>query len=80
MTRHPYSEATTMRQEQLQTWRSEPGSRRWLSMLVGAMEESASLELRQQPCPPSALEGLRAQLALPASPQSYPISVFSFRN
>jgi hypothetical protein len=67
-------------QHELPTWRSEQGSRRWLSRLVDAMEDCARPELRSQPCPPSVLREVRAQLALPASLQSYPTSIFSFRN
>ena len=53
-----------MRQE-LWTWRSETGSRRWLSALIAAMEEASQPE--HPPIESSTLEQLRVQLALPAS-------------
>lgn len=68
-----------MRQSE-QSWRSERGSRLWLSMLVGAMEEGGGSQSSVPSTPPSMLEELRTQLSLPASLQSYPTSIFSFRN
>ena len=49
-------------------------------MLVGAMEEVSRAEIRSLPCDPSSLNGLRAQLARPASPYPYGASHFSLRN
>jgi hypothetical protein len=40
---------------------------RWLFRLVGAMEEAARPELRDQPCDKSVLAEFGAQLAQPAS-------------
>ncbi|MDE2376293.1 transcriptional regulator [Bradyrhizobium sp.] len=59
-------------QQELQTsqhrmWRSEAGSRLWLSMLIAAMEAAAQPETRGRPVPPGTAAQLRAQLALPAS-------------
>lgn len=45
-------------------WRSEAGSRLWLSMLVAAMEDASRPEPRRS-LDASTLDGLRAQLALP---------------
>ncbi|WP_084788597.1 transcriptional regulator [Bradyrhizobium sp. Cp5.3] len=59
---------------QPQIWRSEAGSRRWLSALIAAMEDAARPELRREPVPAESIAGLRAQLALPASPRPYQTS------
>ncbi len=64
--------------QRLQIWRSGDGERRWLSMLVDAMEEVSRPEIRKIPCDPRI--ALRAQLARPASPYPYGISKFSLRN
>jgi hypothetical protein len=66
--------------QRLQTWRSQGGERRWLSMLVDTMEQVSRPEIRQIPCDPRILIALRAQLARPASPYSYGASSFSLRN
>ncbi|THD62107.1 MAG: transcriptional regulator [Bradyrhizobium sp.] len=66
--------------QQLQSWRSADGQRMWLSMLVDAMEEASRADLRGQPCHPSILIALEAQLARPASPYFYGASRFSLRN
>lgn len=68
-----------MRQE-LHVWRSEAGSRRWLSMLIAAMEDAAQPEVGRQSLDASALERFRAQLALPASPLLYPTTASSLRH
>jgi hypothetical protein len=72
-----------------QVWRSGDGERRWLSMLIDAMErvsrEKASRrEVRATPCDPELLSALSQQLARPASPYPYwhapSASHFSLRN
>lgn len=68
-----------MRHE-LHIWRSEAGSRRWLSMLVAAMEETARPELRCQRPDSASLDQLRAQLALPASLLLYQAPTSSLRH
>nr|AWM07138.1 transcriptional regulator [Bradyrhizobium symbiodeficiens] len=49
-----------------QIWRSEAGSRLWLSGLIAAMEHAERPEIRRQPVDPEVLVELRAQLALTA--------------
>ena len=66
--------------QQLNTWRSEGGDRRWLSTLIDAMEEVARPERRAVPYDPFVLAAVRAQLARPASPLAHCGSVFSLRN
>jgi hypothetical protein len=76
--------------QQIRVWQSGDGERRWLSMLVDAMErvsrEKASRrrETRATPCDPLVLSALRLQLSRPASPYPYwharPMSAFSLRN
>ena len=61
-------------ERQLQVWRSEAGSRLWLSGLIVAMEHAAQPEQRRLPIAPETLAALRAQLALPASYRLSPIS------
>jgi hypothetical protein len=53
-----------MRQE-LRTWRSEAGSRRWLSALIAAMDEAS--QPAHHPIDDSTLDQFRAHLSLPAS-------------
>jgi hypothetical protein len=55
-------------------WRSEAGSRFWLSGLIAAMEHAAQPEQRRQPVAPETFAALRTQLALPASFRLSPIS------
>ena len=62
------------------SWRSGNGERRWLSMLVGAMEEFSRPDIRALPCHPSLLVAARAQLARPVSPGALGASGFSLRN
>ena len=66
--------------QQLQTWQSAGGDRRWLSMLIDAMEDVSRPESRACPCDPFVLAAVRAQLAGPASGFAYCGSVFSLRN
>nr|AWM00877.1 transcriptional regulator [Bradyrhizobium amphicarpaeae] len=57
-----------------QIWRSEAGSRLWLSGLIAAMEHAERPEIRRQPVAPEILVELRAQLALTALFRSCRIS------
>lgn len=59
---------------QHQIWRSEAGSRLWLSGLIAAMEHAERPEVRRQPVAPEILVDLRAQLALTASFRSSQIA------
>lgn len=61
-------------ERQHQNWRSEAGSRLWLSGLIAAMEHAGQPEVRRQPVAPEILVELRAQLALTALFRSTPIS------
>ncbi len=54
-------------ERQHQNWRSEAGSRLWLSGLIAAMEHAERPDVRRQPVAPGILLQLRAQLALTAS-------------
>src|ERR1700722_5442058 len=62
------------------SWRSGNGERRWLSMLVDAMEEFSRPDIRSLPCHSSLLFTLRTQLARPASTGALGASRFSLRN
>ncbi|MET3906591.1 hypothetical protein ABID59_000922 [Bradyrhizobium sp. S3.3.6] len=61
-------------ERQLKVWRSEAGSRLWLSGLIAAMERAAQPDQRRLPVAPETLAALRAQLALPASLRLFPSS------
>ncbi len=61
-------------ERQSQMWRSEAGSRLWLSGLIATMEHVERPEIRRQPVAPEMIVELRAQLALTASFRSSPIS------
>jgi len=61
-------------ERQHQIWRSEAGSRLWLSGLIAAMQHAERPEVRRQPVAPEILVELRAQLALTALFRSSPIS------
>lgn len=54
-------------ERQHQNWRSEAGSRLWLSGLIAAMKHAERPDVRRQPVAPEILLELRAQLALTAS-------------
>ena len=54
-------------ERQPQIWRSEAGSRAWLSGLIVAMQHAERPEIRRQPVAPEVIVELRAQLALTAS-------------
>ncbi|MDN4982688.1 transcriptional regulator [Bradyrhizobium arachidis] len=61
-------------ERQLQNWRSEAGSRLWLSGLIAAMQHAERPEIRRQPVAPEVVVELRAQLALTASYRASQIS------
>jgi len=61
-------------ERQHQIWRSEAGSRLWLTGLIAAMQHAERPEVRRQPVAPEILVELRAQLALTAAYRSGPIS------
>jgi hypothetical protein len=61
-------------ERQQEIWRSEAGSRLWLSGLIAAMEHAERPEICRQPVSPEILAELRAQLALRASLRASPIS------
>jgi len=61
-------------ERQHQNWRSEAGSRLWLSGLIAAMQHAERPEVRREPVSPETLADLREQLALTASFPSAPIS------
>jgi hypothetical protein len=73
-------QGTTMRQQQLRTWRTGAEQTLWLSALIDAMEEVSRPELRAVPCDPFVLADLRAQLARPASGFGYYATAYSLRN
>jgi hypothetical protein len=60
---------------QIKTRQTAEGERLWLSMLVGAMEQTSTAE-----CSALVLARLRAQLARPASPFPFGGSAYSLRN
>jgi hypothetical protein len=62
--------------KRLQSWRSKDGQRRWLSMLVVAMDHAARPEVRAVPCDHLVLAQIRAQLARPASWHASHNSIF----
>lgn len=61
-------------ERQHQNWRSEAGSRLWLSGLIVAMQHAGQPDVRRQPVAPDVLDELRTQLALTSSFRSSPIS------
>lgn len=62
------------------TWQSSGGERRWLSLLVDAMEEAARPEVRALPCEAVILQALREQLARPVSRYACAPSAFRLRH
>jgi hypothetical protein len=62
-------------ERQHQNWRSEAGSRLWLSGLIAAMEHAERPDVRRQPVAPEILLQLRAQLALAASSRTSRMSI-----
>ena len=73
-----YRQDRTMAQ-QLRTWRSEGGDRRWLVALVDAMEDAARPEPRR-PFEPTLIAAVSAHLARPTSVPAYYGSAYSLRN
>lgn len=61
-------------ERQHQIWRSEAGSRLWLSGLIAAMQHAEQPEIRRQPVAPNVIAELRAQLALTESYRSFQMS------
>jgi hypothetical protein len=61
-------------QQELRTWESEAGSRRWLLALIAAMDDASRPELEKPGLPAETLAEFRAHLALPASVRLYPAS------
>ena len=61
-------------ERQHQNWRSEAGSRVWLTGLIAAMKHAERTEVRRQPVAPEILLQLRAQLALTASYRTSAVS------
>ncbi|MDH6262446.1 transcriptional regulator [Bradyrhizobium sp. BR13661] len=61
-------------ERQLQVWRSEAGSRLWLSGLIAAMQDAERPEIRRQAVAPEVIVDLTAQLALAMSYRSSPLS------
>ncbi|MCK1710070.1 MULTISPECIES: transcriptional regulator [unclassified Bradyrhizobium] len=61
-------------ERQRQIWRSEAGSRRWLSGLIAAMEQAARPEIRREPVGTETLAQLQAHLAVPAASKLFPVS------
>jgi hypothetical protein len=59
------------------SWRSGNGERRWLSLLIDAMEEFSRPDIRSLPCHPSLLVAARAKLV---SPGAHGASHFGLRN
>jgi hypothetical protein len=57
--------------QRLNTWQGGSGDRRWLSLLVDAMEEAARPEVRSQPVDRAILTAVRAQLARPVPRYPY---------
>jgi len=57
--------------QRLDTWQAGGGDRRWLALLIDAMEQAARPEIRSQPVDGEILKALRAQLARPAARYVY---------
>jgi hypothetical protein len=69
---------------QISTSRTAEAERRWLSTLVGAMEQASERASQSDDgarvCKRAELARLRAQLACPASPYPFGASAYSLRN
>jgi hypothetical protein len=63
--------------QRIERWQEAGGDRRWLALLVDAMEEASRPEVRAEPCEAAILQALRAQLAQPARASSYARTPFS---
>jgi len=66
--------------QRIERWQEASGDRRWLVLLVDAMEEASRPEVRAEPCEAAILQALRDQLAQPARAFSYARTPFSLRN
>jgi len=66
--------------QRLETWQHGSGDRRWLALLVAAMEQASQPEIRAVPCEIETLQALRAQLARPVRILPYKPTPFSLRN
>jgi len=66
--------------QRIERWQQAGGDRRWLVLLVDAMEEASRPEVRAEPCEAAILQALRAQLAQPARACCYARTPFSLRN
>ena len=53
--------------QRLEQWHGGDGERRWLSLLVAAMEEVSRPDIRSKPCETAILQACRAQLAQPVT-------------
>jgi hypothetical protein len=53
--------------QRLDRWQDGGSERRWLLLLVDAMEDAARPEIRSTPCEAAILTALRAQLARPVT-------------
>ena len=51
--------------QRLEQWHGGDDERLWLLLLVAAMEEASSPEIRSKPCESAILQACRAQLAQP---------------
>jgi hypothetical protein len=65
--------------QQIASWRSEQGSRAWLTALISAMDKAAMGRHPAEPCEPALLEQLHCQLSNPVS-LAGPASPYSLRN
>jgi hypothetical protein len=66
--------------QRLCKWQGDSSERRWLSLLIAAIEETTRPEVRSQPVEAEILMALRAQLARPVARVPYPLTPYSFRN
>jgi hypothetical protein len=66
--------------QRLDTWQHRGSDRRWLALLVDAMEQASRPEIRAVPCEAAILQALRAQLARPVRISPCERTPFSLRN
>ncbi|MFB9262048.1 hypothetical protein ACFFWD_02490 [Bradyrhizobium erythrophlei] len=64
----------------LQTGRTQSVDRRWLSMLIDAMEHAARPKIRNTACDAAVISAVSAHLAQPASAFGHCGSAYSLRN
>ncbi|KJC50965.1 hypothetical protein UP09_02570 [Bradyrhizobium sp. LTSP885] len=65
---------------QFQVARADSLDRRWLSTLIGAMEQAGRPDLRNVPCDPQVISAVTAHLAQPATAFAHCGSAYSLRN